>query len=114
MSWLRSRRIDKRREPRIEFLGEQDGPAERELKARIGRVLDLFASVDRASLARVGFKPDDEVSVALCRAAKQPNPAVLRAIQTEFRALFAKRTFLDVIVEAAPSLTAVGQSVHPT
>ena len=101
MSWFKSRRVDQRREPRIEFLGEQDGPAERELKARISGALDLFPSVHRAYLARVEFEPGDGVSVALCLAADQPDPAVVRTIQKEFHGLFAQGAFLDILFVSA-------------
>lgn len=60
------RRPEKRREARVEFLGEQDGPPERRLKELLAAQLRQFPGVCRAYLARVGFAPSAAVSVALC------------------------------------------------
>lgn len=86
-----------RTEPRVEFLGEQDGIPEGELKALLVETLKGFPSVAHAYLARVGFQPADHRSVALCLVAGQPNPRIVREVRTQFRALFAKNAFVDII-----------------
>ena len=86
-----------RNEPRVEFLGEQDGVAERELKALLLEALKLFPSVRHAYLARVGFQPAGTPSVAICLAADRPNPQVVREISAQFKSVFAKDTFVDII-----------------
>jgi len=54
-------------EPRLEFLGEQDGEAERALKAVLAKELATFPGVKRAYLARVGFGPEADGARTLNR-----------------------------------------------
>lgn len=85
-----------RNEQRIEFLGEQDGPAERELKARLVEILRAVPAVDRAYLARVGYQPHTPPAVALCLSASRPDPSIVRSIREPFASLFARNAFMDV------------------
>ena len=57
------------RAPKIEFLGEQDGTPERELKVEIAKVLKEQPTVMRAYLAMVRYGASSP-SVALCLAGK--------------------------------------------
>ena len=101
MRWFRAWRVHQRREPRIEFLGEQDGEPERDLKQRLTEVLSSFPTVRRGYLARVGFAPSDEVVVALCLASDTPDPKLVDQVEKVFRTLFAKGTFLDILFLSA-------------
>jgi hypothetical protein len=88
----------KRRESRVEFLGDQDGPRERALKSLIARELMNFATVERAYLARVGFAPDAAVSVALCLAPKPPETAsIVHAVSRLVHSSVPSGVFLDII-----------------
>ena len=87
-----------RREPRLEFLGEQDGPNERELKAALIRVLDEVGSVEMAYLARVGFHPAAPPSVALCvRASAGVEHAIVRRVNEVTYEMLPRDAFLDVV-----------------
>jgi hypothetical protein len=93
---------EERRELRVEFLGEQDGVPERALKAAITPILAADPTIARAYLARVGFQPSDQGSVALCVAGPVvPSPAVLREVQLCFGTLFRTGAALDILALSA-------------
>lgn len=88
----------KRIEERVEFLGPQDGPAERELIAAVRPLLQDSRSVERAYLTRVGFAPTSEPSVAMCIAPRTAErTGLVSEILDVFKRLFVATAFLDVI-----------------
>jgi hypothetical protein len=92
------RPTEMRSEPRVEFLGEQDGPVEAKLKAVLALELEQFPEVTRAYLARVGFQPDNEISVALCvRFSGKDKEAIVKRVRTRFAELFNRDVILDVL-----------------
>jgi hypothetical protein len=92
------RQPDERQERRVEFLGEQDGPSERELKAVLRMELGQFPFVQRAYLARIGFAPNDAVSVALCIApASKDDRAIVTMVNRVFGERFTSATHLDIV-----------------
>ena len=97
MAWFRKWKFQQRTERRIEFLGEQDGDVERELKSRLISVLAGFSVVQRAYLVRVGFQPDAAPSVALCLVSEQHDPAIVEKVRRQFASLFAADVFLDML-----------------
>lgn len=99
--FLRRERIVGRVEPRVEFLGEQDGAPERELKAQVVKILERFPSVQRAYLARVGYQPAGQTAVAICMYSDHPNVAAAGAIGDAFHALFSKGSFVDLFFLSA-------------
>lgn len=95
---FRPRRPHERFEPRIEFLGEQDGPPERSLKSALTEILDRPRHPVRAYLACVGFQPDSERAVALCLAGfHEPDTAVVRDVNATFSKMFGTGAALDMI-----------------
>ncbi len=95
---MKDRSPNERREQRVEFLGEQDGPPERELKALLRAELRRFLSVQRAYLARIGFAPDAPVSVALCIApSSKDDRAIVKTVSRVFKAYFASEAHLDIV-----------------
>jgi len=87
-----------RRERRIEFLGEQSGKPEDELKALLRNVFRRHHRVTRAYLAVVGFAPTAQRAVALCIApAGAESRALVDGIELEFARLFAGDADLDII-----------------
>lgn len=95
---MKDRSSNERRERRVEFLGEQDGPPERELKALLQKELRRFPTVRRAYLARVGFAPDAAVSVALCIApSSKDDQAIVQTVSRVFGAYFASEAHLDIV-----------------
>src|SRR5690242_9474986 len=95
---FRSRSPQERSEPRIEFLGEQDGPPERAFKSALTEILARPHHPVRAYLARVGFQPDSEPTVALCLAGfHEPNAALLHDVNATFARMFGAGAALDII-----------------
>src|SRR5262245_16648934 len=92
----RSRRLEARTEPRITFLGEQDGPPEAELKAAIAAELRSWPRAERAYLARVGYDAGGDHEVALCIAGAEDRRLVQK-VSAVFQRLFASDTHMDVL-----------------
>jgi hypothetical protein len=92
------RPLETRKERRIEFIGEQDDPSERDLKAALSTVFLGDPSVDRAYLAIVGFHPADQRSVALCLVSSRPgDQTLLKGVGAIFHRLFSSDMHLDVL-----------------
>jgi len=51
---------------KLQFVGEQDGTLERDLKVRLVTVLQQHETVDFAYLARIQYSDEDTCAVALC------------------------------------------------
>ena len=87
-----------RREPRIEFLGEQDGPPERELKSLLRIELPRLNAIKRAYLARIGFSPGAAPSVALCLVGTSADTRTIAEYIGElFASQFSKDAHLDIV-----------------
>ena len=116
-SFFTRRAPELRREPRVEFLGEQDGPNEREMKAVLVRVLDEVGSVEAAYLARVGFQPAATPSVALCvRATEGVEQTLVRRVSEVAYQLLSRGTVLDVVFlspEQEQDLSSVCSRFYP-
>ena len=83
--------------PRVEFIGEQDGENERELKARLEPLLARDPRIQRAYLARAGFEPAEATSVVLCLISSSGDDSeLLKQIDAVFRTLAPPNAFLDV------------------
>lgn len=84
--------------PSISFLGEQDGPPERELKAQFCHLFQHRAHVQRAYLARAAYDNPGEHHVAVCIRMTVPDDAELqKAIGGVFAQKFGTHEHLDVI-----------------
>ena len=83
---------------RIEFLYEQDGEFERELKARLTPVLGQHDSIRRAYLARVGYQPQETPMVALCLRTTEDAPRILAdRLGAVFRPMAPPNLSLDIL-----------------
>lgn len=92
------RKPSERNEPRLEFLGEQDGEPERALKTVLTIELSKFREVERAYLARVGFAPSADVGVALCLTPSTAKDAtIVQHVGNVFAAQFSREAHLDVV-----------------
>jgi hypothetical protein len=118
MALFGRRPAEVRSEPRVEFLGEQDGPTEGKLKKLLALELAQFPEVTRAYLARVGFQPENKTSVALClRSSGKNKEAIVRRVSERFAELFNKAVFLDVLFLTAQQeadLKRVCSAFYPT
>lgn len=94
----RKSRPEERRELRIEFLGEQDGPSERDLKVALRGELERHAAIKRAYLARIGFAPAASPTVALCLVpTSAEDAAIVKAVGKIFEGQFASGVPLDIL-----------------
>jgi hypothetical protein len=82
---------------KIQFLGEQDGSSERELKARLVVLFSRRTTVRTAYLARVVYGKQSPVTVALClRAQPGLEQPLVAAIGGVFSEMFSRREHLDI------------------
>jgi hypothetical protein len=94
------------RPERIEFVAEQDGEPEHELKASLAEILDQQGSVEKAYLARVRYDQAPETQVALCLKSGSPkDAALLEAIRKVFARLFDRQSHLDIIFVVPSDVT---------
>lgn len=82
----------------IEFVGEQDGPPERELKGHLATLFKSEPSVNRAYLARVLYNNAEECEVTLCLSATNPDVVRLNErVGRLFAGFFRRDAFLDIL-----------------
>src|SRR5262249_5218546 len=85
------------RVPQLRFLGEQDGPPERELKFRLAQFFQSDQSVTTAYLARVAYG-GESFAVALClRARFGFDRRLAEELGRIFASIFGSHEHLDII-----------------
>lgn len=83
---------------KVNFLSEQDGTPERELKARLGRVFEANPGLWRAYLARIDYGDGGPQNVALCLiAASGLEKENVEQVGSVFRSLFKTEERLDIL-----------------
>ena len=83
--------------PQLRFLGEQDGPPERELKCALAQCFQNDQSVITAYLARVAYG-GESFAVALClRAQLGPDRGLAEKVGKIFASMFGGHEHLDII-----------------
>lgn len=81
----------------LQFLGEQDGVPERELKERLVEYLRQSSKVQAAYLARVAYG-GSAVNVALCLRAKGgPDRDVAENAGRVFASMFGRHEHMDIV-----------------
>src|SRR6476646_3913595 len=86
----------------IRFVGEQDGPAERDLKSHLTTSLGSEPAVHRGYLARVHYENATAWDVALCLAASNPDERSMNErIGRLFAGIFRPDMHLDVLFLSA-------------
>ena len=91
-----------RTEPRVEFLGEQDGLPERELKTALAADFAAVGDVGRGYLAQVGYQPTARPAVALCLRLAAGDPSIVaERVGRLFAARFARGVPLDIVFLSA-------------
>ena len=82
----------------VQFLGEQDGKVEQDIKARWTPILAQSPSVQRAYLAIVSYDRAATYQPALCiRHSRGDDPALVDALSDPFRQIFNSSTALDIM-----------------
>ena len=103
MNWFKktfgkSKNVEARTEYDIQFLGEQDGPIEQEIKTRWQPILVRFPDVLRAYLAIASFDQLRTHQVVLCiRSNRGKDSHLIDALAQPFREMFSVRTPLDIM-----------------
>ncbi len=80
----------------LTFMGEQDGPPERDLKNALVQLLSRHQAVRRAYLARVSYGAPTGYEVALCLAAPASGQ-LRRAVGDVFARQFNNTQHLDIL-----------------
>jgi hypothetical protein len=94
MGWF-WKRPSKQVVPLVQFLGEQDGPPERELKKGMAEILSTDPRVARAYLARVGYGQSGD-EVALCISGPD-DPRLVNQIGRYVHGVLPKGVHMDVL-----------------
>lgn len=109
-----SRRAAQRREGKVEFLGEQSGEVEQTLKRELLIEFVTRPDIQRAYLARVGFPPAEETSLALCVVSARPDDrSLIMRVGEILRRRFAKETGLEVLFLTAEQEADVARVCAP-
>ncbi len=106
--------VNPRKEERIQFVTEQDGMAERQLKSALCKLFAAIRAVERAYLVRVryGTRISAEVALALIAAPGREKELVV-AIHKVFLPLFGVDQYLDVLFLSAVQETDVVKVCRP-
>jgi hypothetical protein len=101
-SWLKLRRqrklITQLQIPTFSFLGEQDGPVERTIKAQWLPILSARAEIRRAFLVRASYEGSKDVHVVLALSSKSgPDLSLIEALRVPYAAVFHRDCPLDMV-----------------
>ena len=88
--------VEPRTEGVVRFLGEQDGPPERQLKDALRPMLAGTKSVRSAYLTQVSYGSSTDRAVALCLVSPASQHLV-QAVAAEFARLFGTSAHLDIM-----------------
>lgn len=101
LPWLKKKLQRERVAPvsiqKLRFLGEQDGPVERDVKARWLPILTASPHIRRAFLVRALYEgePDQHVILALC-SSSGPDATLVEALRVPYAAIFHRDCPLDM------------------
>jgi len=112
--WLKKSRASRPQRVNVQtiiFIGEQDGPPERELKTELTALFGQLRLVTTAYLARVRYGDAGTVQVALCvRGQPGQNRMFAERVNRIFGPMFGSHEHLDIIwvtPEEEPALRSV-------
>jgi hypothetical protein len=98
----------------VQFLGEQDGPVEKNLKAQWTPILAQSVSVQRAYLAIVSYDRAATYQPALCiRHSKDDDPRLVKELSEPFRQTFNNSQALDIMFLRPEQETEVRRVCRP-
>jgi hypothetical protein len=117
MSWFKPKPNEHPQEMRVpqpRFVGEQDGPPERELKERLVEFFRRDQSVQIAYLARVVYGDQIAVGVALClRTQFGPDRGLAEKIGRIFASMFGSHEHLDMVFLTSEQEAALAKTCRP-
>jgi len=97
----------------IVFVAEQDGIAERELKAKLVRQFAGNRHLESAFLVRVRYGTSRDLKVILCLNTRRGDVSVAKSAASEFKQMFAREESLDIIFLTHEQLQQVSQIARP-
>lgn len=90
--------IEKHSVRKVNFLSEQDGTPERELKTRLSRAFEATPGIWRGYLAQIDYGDPSQQNVALCLiAAPGLEKDIVEQVGSVFRSLFNEEEHLDIL-----------------
>jgi hypothetical protein len=109
------------RAKRLKFVGEQDGPPERTLKAHLTELFEREGGVRRAYLARITFEETDTHSVALCLYAGSAERVLeakaerdlVEKIGRIFASIFVRQEHIDIMFANKTQVAELDQCCRP-
>lgn len=109
------------RAKRLKFIGEQDGPPERTLKARLIELFEREGGVRRAYLARITFEGTDAHSVALCLYAGSAERILMEKAERDlvekiggiFASIFVRQEHIDIMFANNTQVAELDQCCRP-
>jgi SseB protein C-terminal domain len=104
--------------PQVEFVGEQDGPFEQDLKTRWKVVLSQHPEVQRAYLALAAYNQGESHQPVLCiRSSGEKDVRLVHELAAPFKDLFARDCALDIMfltAEKEEQVRKVCRAFHST
>lgn len=108
------KRYEELRVRRIDFITEQDGPPERELKGKLVALFNRAAWVRVAYLVRVTYEDNGPMHVALCvRGQPGQNRVFGQRVGEIFASIFGSHEHIDVIWITPEQETALSRVCRP-
>jgi hypothetical protein len=89
--------VEEHRAREVQFLAEQDGASEQDLKRVLTKLLEVDRDIERAYLVRVQYGSKRDVHVALCLDARVAKQVSVMALSSEFAKMFNNTQHLDVL-----------------
>jgi len=100
------------RVPKVEFIGEQDGPPEQLLKGHLVEFFQRDRSVHKAYLAKVNI--GNQAGVALCLVSQfGPDRGLAEKIGAIFKTIFNSHEHLDIMFPNAGQQTELDRVCKP-
>jgi SseB protein C-terminal domain len=82
----------------IAFVGEQDGPTERELKRAVAAILKRALSIECVFLLKVLYEPERETKMALVmEETREQEEQIVDSVERIFKGLFDESQSLDFL-----------------
>jgi hypothetical protein len=97
----------------VTFIAEQDGDAERELKARLLECFRTNINLHEAFLVQLRYGTSEELKVALCLSAGRPDSALVRTAALEFSNMFGTHESLDILFLEPEQLREIARVAKP-
>lgn len=110
---MQEKRVEKSTVQTVDFIGEQDGVPERDLKAQLSVCFSRRKLECRAYLVQVNYPAERQTRVALCLIGISDDTELGFEIGAIFAKMFSNNDFLDTIYITPDQEILVGQVAKP-